>query len=204
MRPIIKFDISFFSSIMLAVLSGNLNVYLVYFLSILIHECGHLFVASILGWELDELKFTGLGGVLKFKNDLTKPPIQNFFVAIAGIFFNFLFYLFLIITNAPESLINTQITIIFFNLLPIVPLDGSKILKSFLCTIFPYKKSLRILTYTNIAFLVILIMGTFVFRFEQYLIVLFILSLSVKKYNEQIEYLNERFLLQTRINERKS
>ena len=62
-----------------------------------------------------------------------------------------------------------------FNLIPIYPLDGFKILNSFFELIFSFKKSLFISFIINLSCLIVFIIFLYLFRINNYIIVLFLL-----------------------------
>jgi Zn-dependent protease len=192
-----KIDFSFYFAILLALFSRQIDVYLTYLIAITIHECGHLLFASLFKWEVEEFRMSAIGGFLTFKNDLGKPALQTFLVATGGIIFNLIFALILFAFNGPPSLIYTQFAIALFNLLPIAPLDGSKMLQSILRGIFEYKTVLNIMKFTNVIFLFIFALGVIAFRWEQYFIVVVVLGILVGKFQAQVPYIYQRYKIQT-------
>jgi len=193
---LLKIDFSFYVAVLLALFARQIDVYMAYLIAIIIHECGHLIMASILGWEIEELKISAIGGFLRFKNDLSKPIMQCLLVAISGIIFNLIFGVILLLIDGPPSLIYSQFAIAIFNLLPISPLDGSKIVQAFLRGVFDYKIVLDIMKVSNIVFLFIFIIGIVALRWEQYFIVAIILAVLVGKFQATVPYLYQRYKIQ--------
>jgi len=191
-----KIDFSFYVAILLALFTRQIDVYLTYLIAIIIHECGHVIVASIFKWEVEELRISAIGGFLTFKNDLSKPAAQVFLVATGGIIFNIVLGVILFALNGPASLIYTQFAIAIFNLLPIAPLDGSRLIQSLLRGIFDYKTVLNIMKIANIIFLFVFALGIIALRMEQYFIVAIVLAILVGKFQATVPYVYERYKLQ--------
>lgn len=191
-----KIDFSFYVAILLALFSRQIDVYLTYLIAVIIHECGHLVMASLFKWEMEKFKMTAIGGFLTFKNDLSKPILQSLFVAFGGIFFNLIFAIILIALNGSASLIYTQFAIAIFNILPIAPLDGSKIMQSVLRGIFKYKTVLNIMKVVNIIFLFMFTLGVIALRLEQYFIIVIVLAVFVGKFQATVPYIYERYKIQ--------
>ena len=191
-----KIDFSFYIAVLLALFTRQIDVYLTYLIAIIIHECGHLIIASFFKWEVEELRISAIGGFLTFKNDLSKPAAQTFVVAMSGIIFNLIFGVILFALNGPASLIYTQFAIAIFNLLPIAPLDGSKLVQSLLRGIFDYKTVLNIMKVANIIFLFVFALGIIALRLEQYFIVAIVLAILVGKFQATVPYVYERYKVQ--------
>ena len=191
-----KIDFSFYIAISLAFFSRQIDVYLTYLIAIIIHECGHLITASFFKWEVESFRMSAIGGFLTFKNELSKKAFQSFLVAISGVIFNVIFGVILLALNGPASLIYTQFAIAIFNLLPIAPLDGSKLLKALLRGIFSYQTVLKIIKVVNIIFLFTFALGVFALRMEQYFIVVVILAILVGKFHATVPYIYERYKIQ--------
>jgi len=191
-----KIDFSFYIAIILSLISGQIDIYLTYLIALTIHECGHLIIASIFKWEIFELKISAIGGFLTFKDDLTKPAWESFCVASGGIIFNIIFGLILLLLDGPATLIYTQFAIAIFNLLPITPLDGSRLIQAFLRGVLDYKMVLKVIRIANIIFLIIFILTIAILGLEQYFIVAGILAILVFKYHKMVPYLYQRYRIQ--------
>ena len=126
-------------------LSLNKSIILT-FISIFIHEISHIFVAKRNGCKLNNFKIHIYGANAEFTNidELSKKekvqiylagPCMN--LAIACIFF----FVGLIINNSIiDKIININLSLLFFNILPAYPLDGSRILEIIVSEKILYKK----------------------------------------------------------------
>jgi PDZ domain-containing secreted protein/Zn-dependent protease/CBS domain-containing protein len=117
----------------------------VFFASILLHELGHAFQALKEGMHIEGITLWLLGGVAKFSGMFPAPGAE-FRIAIAGpvvsLFLAAAFWLATLAGNAvgfPEGLVGLtdylgRINgIVFaFNLVPALPLDGGRVLRSWL------------------------------------------------------------------------
>ncbi len=107
----------------LAVLTAHFQTLLEFMLVIFVHECGHILMAVFLHWNIKKILILPFGGMVEFQEQLNRPIHEEFLIVLAGPFFQILLYQ---IYPTPF-----HYPLLFFNLLPIYPLDGSKIL--FLC-----------------------------------------------------------------------
>lgn len=205
----LKFDPSFYAMTLLAIMMGYLNEYVIFALTIIIHECGHLTMAFFYNWELEELKFFAFGGIMEFKGELNKSNKQDLIISSAGMVFNLftLILLFLMREKAKDfmnmTLYNyamwTQLFVILFNLIPLPPLDGSRIVNAILCFFLPYKVVLRILRWINTGLITIFTGVTILYDIRQFFIIVSFLTYSTVRYNKHIHYLFQRFLLQKKM-----
>lgn len=112
------------------------------FSSVLIHELGHAVVARLYGVETKEITLWFLGGIARF-DEMPKQKGAEALTAIAGPITSFvlagLFWLLFrnVGTNAALLFITGYLTttntaLAVFNLLPALPLDGGRVLRSLL------------------------------------------------------------------------
>lgn len=135
----IEINLKIILMIILLFLLNNLDLYLIFLVFVLIHEIAHLCVGVLIGGKPKKLYINPFGVSLEIysygKNkSLNKilfyliGPLINFFIAI-------MFFYFPISVEIKEKIIYTNFAICFFNLLPILPLDGGKILKEILIVV---------------------------------------------------------------------
>ena len=115
---------------------------LLFFVSLLMHEYGHALVARREGMEIEGITLWLFGGVARFKGMFPSAGAE-FRIAIAGpvvsLVLGCLFVLFAWLARAPEAvdavaawLGYINLTLLVFNLLPALPLDGGRVLRSVL------------------------------------------------------------------------
>ncbi len=120
-------------------LLGYFNLFLVYLLTVVLHEFAHAFVASRLGYKLNNIKLMPYGASLSGQNSFfsSKDEIS---IAIAGPAFNLIlatlicavWWLEPITYVYTKDFMMSNLTIAFINFLPVFPLDGGRILLSVL------------------------------------------------------------------------
>jgi Zn-dependent protease len=112
------------------------------FVSVLIHEMAHAYVADRRGWRVFGIKvdlFTGSAAVdtnIPEKDAIpvvAAGPLSNLLLAVLCIpFYSFLVNINPIIDGFMENLFVINIFMFIFNILPIYPMDGGRLLKDFL------------------------------------------------------------------------
>ncbi|MCL1950644.1 MAG: site-2 protease family protein [Turicibacter sp.] len=206
MSRLIKFEPTFYVMTVLAILLGHFTQFVIFGMTLVVHELGHFFMARLFKWELEELRLFGFGGVMRFRGELNKSNLADLWVSLGGIMSNglFLMLLLLVDTDALSSvilnrhyyLIFSQLFMIVFNLMPLPPLDGSRILMALLSMNLPYKKVLDLVNGFNVVLLGILVLLTLWFDWRQFLLIEGFLVYSTIKFRKESSYLFERFLLQ--------
>ena len=162
---------------------------------IIFHEVGHLTAAKLFNWQVDKIYIYPLGGITKFNDKINKPIIEDFIITLMGPLFQILLAHFLIRINSNVYLFHK--TLLLFNLLPIAPLDGSKLLIIFLSIFTKYRKSL----YINIILSFITYFFTlFYFAFYKssllFLFVIFLLFFKIIEEQKKISFYFDKFLLE--------
>ncbi|MBQ8219054.1 MAG: hypothetical protein IJZ79_04805, partial [Bacilli bacterium] len=140
------------------ILTGYFSNILVFTSIILIHELGHYTTSKLYKLNPDKIIIYPYGGITKLNIPINTNINKELHIAISGVIFQSIYYLiifFLYKNNFIREYIFNEFTtyhysILIFNLLPIHPLDGSKILNLFLLKFFPYKLTLKLNIYISI------------------------------------------------------
>lgn len=157
----IKLDLKIFLFFLLFLITSQAEIYVLLMIFACIHELAHLFTGLILGFKPQELRITPVGLQVSFKikcEEYNKKilkgnslGIKKAIIALAGPMINFII-LFCIIILSKVNVINLE-NIIYqdiiyanaliglFNLIPIYPLDGGRIVNEILHLFIGLKKS---------------------------------------------------------------
>ena len=156
-------------------------------------------MAYLLGGEILKIYIYPLGGISKFRFDLNTSIFKEFLVLISGPIFQIITYIILKNTmiNNKEIITIYHYSILFFNLLPIYPLDGGKLLNLFLSLFTSYKRSLILsIILSIISTTIILIFGLLnTIKTNLVIISIFLIYKIIIEY-KQINYIYEKFLLE--------
>ena len=186
--------------VLLALITGQIKELLGLFIIILSHEFGHYFMSKIFKWNIDKIYLYPFGGLIKYNEKIDKPFKEELLIAISGIlnqlliyFIFLLLYKFNIINNYFFNIIkNYNYSILLFNLIPIIPLDGSKILNILLNKIFSFRKSYIILNIISIILLIIFIFESNISLLIVILFLIYKIYLNIK--NKDLIF--NRFILE--------
>ncbi len=165
----IIFNPFFYICGLICILTGYLKFFVLTMFIILIHELGHIIVSKIFKWKIEKIIILPFGGLIIFSEKIDSNLLQEFLITLSGPLLQFIFTI--IINN---SLLNTiSYSLLIFNLLPIVPLDGSKLLNVFLNIFFCFRFSYFLILTISIIFV------TLIFKFN--LIILLVIICLVKE-----------------------
>ena len=165
---------------------NKIEIYILFTLFVVIHELFHMISGMILGFSPKTLTLNPLGVSIEFynydENDKRNRwkrivtyftgPLSNFLLAIIFYFINIDIFL-------KTKIIYTNLLIGIFNLIPILPLDGGKILKEILRFFYnPKIASIFMINTTKIILIAItLIYSIVIFKIKNIVIFLLILYL---------------------------
>lgn len=200
---IIKVNFLTLYFLLLLFLCGYLKIGIIIFLIVLFHELGHIFFIKLFKYKIINVTLYPFGGITKIDKDINTPLNKELLIACGGIIFQLI--LFIIIYFVPINVITKELlykynmSILLFNMLPIIPLDGSIIINSLLNKIFSYKVSYYLYIIISIIFSIFYLFFNYWYSLNNYLIVLlFIIKTyyAIKNY----KYLKTRFLLERYLN----
>lgn len=117
-------------------ITGGFSLYALIFLSLLLHELGHLIAAKITGMRVRSCTIMPYGGELVIPGRLLAPKKDRIFVAMGGPIATALLLLIALSFSFPGDtmFVRIQVVLLIINLLPILPLDGGQALAAILET----------------------------------------------------------------------
>lgn len=181
------------------------NIVLIY-LIVIIHELGHIFIIKKLKYKIVKVEIYPMGGITTVDKKVNTKVNHEILISIFGIIFQLLLFILMfilfknnLIRESTYNLFNSyNKTIMLFNILPIIPLDGYIFLRSILEYIFPYKKTYYLSLIISIISIVVFITYNEIFSLNNYLIISFLIYkiiISIKEFKYiYMRFLTERYL----------
>ena len=191
-------------------LLGMIDQVLIAFTLVLAHEFVHMIIAYYLGFKVTRIELFPFGGMAEYKGLLEMEPWQEIKVSLAGPLFNIIFavILYSLLTFniiEPHKYINLlleyNLIIASINLIPVLPLDGGRILRAFLLLSYGIKKGNSIALKIAKFFAVIgILTGILVLVFDRaniwFLFFFFFIYGMINKEEKQLYYYFLRYLSQ--------
>ncbi len=199
-----KIDLKIFLFLIIFYFTKQIHIYALIMIFAFIHELGHLLAGVLCGMKPEKLEIKPYGVSISFKlfpkdynikiGKSNKLEVKKILVALAGPVTNLL--IIIVSLNLPVEffaklmIIYSNILITIFNLIPIYPLDGGRIVKSILSITFGKRKAEKYIN--NISFIT-LIFVTFVssiliYIIENIAIFLIVIVLWIMYIAEDIKY----------------
>ena len=154
-------------------------------------------MACFFKWKIDKICIYPYGGISKFSTLVNVYNYQEFFVLVAGpliqVIFMFIFYNFLSI-KYQSIFIFYNMFILIFNLLPIYPLDGGKLMKILFSEVFCFKFSLILSFFVSSILIGILLALSIIIK--NYIFFVIILFLYFKLLGNNLNEIYNKFLLE--------
>ncbi|QQK77086.1 M50 family metallopeptidase [Salicibibacter cibarius] len=200
----------FWFVVALGIATGYFRELLMLFVIVCCHELGHAVAAKYFGWRLRKIELLPFGGVAETEEYGNRPYREELIVILAGPFQHLILMAFSWVavglfpfwtTGDHEIFLFHNSALLFFNLLPLWPLDGGKLLQLITSKFLPFREAQTWALRFSLGFLMIVVLITAIsypMHLQWWVILAF---LSVCHYLEwrQQPYGYLRFLLERRL-----
>lgn len=162
----IKIHNSTYIFLLLSFLAGYFEYVFLLLIIIFIHESGHYIIGIIEGLKVNKIEIYPFGGITKFDCDLNVSTLRELICLLGGVLFQGLFFILIrklylngfVTLHVFNIIKRINILLISFNFLPILPLDGGRLLNILLDNIFSYKLSIKISLVISFIFIIIFVL----------------------------------------------
>ena len=162
----------------ISMVTGYFWELLALFFIVFAHELGHAITAQYFHWRINKIQILPFGGYCHVDEFGNRKILEEFFVIIAGPLQHIWIALFIALLEGLQVISSTfaiqfhqyNVMILLFNLLPIRPLDGGKLVHLILSKYQSYYQSFQISLFISFLLLVI---------FHFWVIILFPLHINI-------------------------
>lgn len=181
-------------------ISGQFFSFFLLFMLVLFHEAAHGLTARCYHWDVTKLTLLPFGGQLEVKKILNKPVVEELAVAVSGPLFHLIVHLAILCFEPSFSFIKElyylNLQLMLFNLLPVWPLDGGRIIYCLSNLIYPFKKSIHIsIACSLVSLLIILFYLLNGFQFQWMLLYMYTAVCTLQLFRNR-HFLHRQFLLE--------
>ena len=193
-----------FIYIILSFIAGRIGIYLISLLIVVIHEMAHYFMARYFCFEIDKIEILPFGAYLLLKDMHLHDIKEELCVVMAGPATHlFLYYIILFLFNGyfEEYLLTFNSFIFIFNMLPIYPMDGHRIISLFLQKVYDIKKALYLSL--KISIFCFCLLSLFYFELETLVIIIYLLQCQFQYFKDipnQLRYIYSHINTQSEFN----
>lgn len=203
MKNIIKIDNSLYVLLLIGMLSGYIKDIVILFSIVLIHELGHVIFFRLFKIEIERIVIYVTGGICYVNKKINTRILYDFIINIAGVMMQVILFVIVYLLwkygYVVDSTYNMfkvyNISIILFNLLPIIPLDGSKIFFNICSNCFSFIVSYRLMIIISIISLILFVIFNLIMGINGIVISIFLLIqlfIVIKEY----KYVKSKFYLE--------
>ncbi len=193
----IKFDSSFYCFLVLILLAGMFKEFTFIFILLFFHELGHAIVGIFFKWKVISITFYPYGGLTLFSKMENSSIKEEILILISGPIMQIITYFLLNYFFKYSYIKIYHLSILIFNLLPILSLDGGKLLNLILNKLFNYLTSFYIsvlISFITIVSLIYICIYNY-HNLNLFLVSIFLVFKTIKSIKD-IKYCYHKFLLE--------
>ena len=147
------------------IFSGQLAYYAIILFSLLWHEAGHLVAAVLCGVKVKSCVITPYGGEIQFENPAVVQASSLLWIALGGpiatiIGIGLAFFMPDLLAT---KLITVQLVLLAVNIVPIIPLDGGRLVLAWLFLSYPRAQVVEMYYWLSFIIATTLLLVTFKF-----------------------------------------
>ena len=186
-----RIDLKIFIIIILFYLTKQIQIYALIMIFALIHELAHLVAGILIKMKPEKLEIMPFGFSISFKINVYEYnkkikngnmlSLKKIFVALAGPLINLLLMFIIFYLNINENMklqmIYANLILAVFNLLPVYPLDGGRIIKEIINIRSGMKKSYCYINkISNITMIILMVISSILLLYVHNIAILIILA----------------------------
>lgn len=158
-------------------------------------------MAKYYHWDFDKIEIYPFGGCTKFDEKINRPLKEELLILLNGPFFQMILFIIIILLQKEGFITfrnftifkNYHYTLLFFNLLPVYPLDGGRILNIIINYLLPYKKGNKLVILISLLVIITLL---FLYKNLNFSLMGILLITELIIYLKRQNYLYNRMLLE--------
>ena len=205
----IKFHYTYYIISISFLFTGQFLNLLIFTSLIIVHELGHYIACLITKINVKNIIIYPYGGITKLDDIIDIDFSKESLISISGIVIQSIYFLLIYVLYRNQLIRDYTYNIFYryhysmliFNLIPIYPLDGSKILNIIINKLFNFRFSTIILIIISIINMIVI---SFIYNINySYIMIICVLINYLIDYIKNIDYLYNRFLLEKYLYKRK-